>query len=77
MRKEWRILLLLEFEWRVFRIYRKLINWLVRRRMRLTSPILCWINKCLDNCSVVMFRNRQSYEQLTGQIIRYYKQDEV
>ena len=77
MMKEWRMLLLLEFEWRVFRIYRKLINWMVHRKIRLTSPILCMVNNWLDNSVVQLTRNRLAYEQITGQIIRYYKRDEI
>jgi hypothetical protein len=77
MRKEWRILIFMELQWRVFRFIRKLVNWLVRKKVRLTSPILCRMNQCLDHCSVILFRNKQAYEQITGHIIRYYKKDEV
>lgn len=75
--KEWRILLILEFEWRVFRIHRKLLHWLIGNGMKLNSPILCSINRSLDNHVVILTQNRERYEQLTGQIIQYYKRDEL
>ena len=75
--KEWRILLLLEYEWRVIRIFRKLINWLVKRRMKLSSPILCSINRGLDHQMVKLAVNQRLYESLSGQIIMYYKHDEI
>jgi hypothetical protein len=75
--KEWRILLILEFEWRIFRLHRKLINWLVGKGVKLNSTILCLINRSLDNLIVILAENRLRYEQITGQIIQYYKRDEL
>ncbi|MGF7142574.1 hypothetical protein HNQ56_000992 [Anaerotaenia torta] len=75
--KEWRILLFLEFDWRMFKFYRKLVNWLVKKGMKLSSPILCMINQGLDYCGVEMVRKQRIYERLTGQVIRYYKSDEI
>lgn len=75
--KEWRLLLLLEFDWRMFKIHRKLINWLVKRGMKLSSPILCMINRSLDNYGVELARQRHIYESITGQVIQYYKRDEI
>ncbi len=75
--REWRLLLLLEFDWRMFKIHRKLINWLVKRGMKLSSPILCMINRSLDNYGVALARQRHIYESITGQVIRYYKRDEI
>ncbi len=75
--KEWRILLSLEYEWRVIRVFRKLINWLVKRRMKLSSPILCSINRRLDHQMVKLAFHQRLYESLSGQIIMYYKHDEI
>jgi hypothetical protein len=75
--KEWRILLSLEFEWRMFRFYRRLVNWLVKRGVRLSSPVLCRINNSLDNFGVSLARHRIRYEAITGEIIQYYKGDEI
>jgi len=75
--REWRILLLLELEWRMFKVHRRMINWLVRRGMKLSSPILCMINRQLDNCGVSMARQRNQYESITGEVIKYYKQDKI
>ncbi|MDF2484137.1 MAG: hypothetical protein K0R46_305 [Herbinix sp.] len=75
--KEWRILLLLEFEWRMFRVFRRLINWLVKKGMRLSSPILCMINRSLDYYGAALARQGNLYESITGEIIRYYKRDEI
>ncbi len=75
--KEWRILLSLEFDWRMFKLHRKLINWLVGRGMKLSSPVLCLVNRGLDNFGVSLARNRRYYETITGEIIQYYKRDEI
>ncbi len=75
--KEWKILLVMEVEWRIFRIQRKLINWLVGKGVKLNSTILCFINRSLDNHMVALTENRLEYEQITGQIIQYYKRDEI
>ncbi|MDF2942698.1 MAG: hypothetical protein K0S01_1556 [Herbinix sp.] len=73
----WRVLFLLEYEWRVFRIYRKLINWLVKRGMKLSSPILCKIKRKLDNHNMNLMELKRKYEKQTGQVIIYYKCDEI
>ncbi len=75
--REWRILLVLELEWRMSRIQRKLINWLVGKGIKLNSKILCLINRSLDNRLVILTENSHRYEQITGQIIQYYKRDEI
>lgn len=75
--KEWKLLMLLEFEWRIFRIQRKLINWLVGKGIKLSSGILCFINRRLDHFMVSLTENRHQYEKITGQIIQYYKQDKI
>ncbi len=75
--KELKLLLLLEFEWRMFRVQRKVINWLVGKGFKLSSRILCFINHSLDNYMVALAENRHQYEQITGQIIQYYKRDEI
>lgn len=75
--REWRILLLLEFQWRMFKVHRRMINWLVGKGMKLSSPVLCMINRRLDNCGVSMARQRNRYESITGEVIKYYKQDEI
>ncbi len=75
--KEWKILLVMEFEWRIFRVQRKLINWLVGKGLKLNSTILCFVNRSLDKHVVALTKNRFLYEQSTGQIIQYYKRDEI
>jgi hypothetical protein len=75
--KELKLLLLLEIEWRIFRIQRKLINWLVGKGFKLSSKILCFINNSLDNYVVALAENRQEYEQITGQIIQYYNHNKI
>lgn len=75
--KELKLLLLLEIEWRIFRIQRKLINWLVGKGFKLNSKILCFINDSLDNYVVALAENRHQYEQITGQIIQYYNHDKI
>jgi hypothetical protein len=73
----WRVLLLLEYEWRVFRIYRKFVNWLVKRGMKLSSPVLCKIKRRLDKHDINLIELKRIYEKQTGQVIIYYKCDEI
>lgn len=75
--KEWRLLLSLEIDWRMFKLHRKLINWLVKRGMKLSSRVLCLVNRGLDSYGVSLARNRRYYENMTGEIIHYYKRDEI
>jgi hypothetical protein len=75
--KIWRTLLLLEYEWKVFRIYRKFINWLVGKGMRLSSPVLCKIKSRLDKHYIVLIKLQNRYEKQTGQAISYYKWDKI
>jgi hypothetical protein len=75
--KVWRVLLLLEYEWRVFRIYRKVINWLVKKGMRLSSPVLCIIKRRMDKHDINLIELKEFYEKQTGQVIIYYKCDHI
>ncbi len=74
--KEWRVLVSLEYEWRTFRLYRKVINWLIKRGMSLSSPILCYINRRLDIHAVLLPELKTLYESQTGKIIIFYNCDD-
>ncbi len=71
--KEWRVLINLEYEWRVFRSYHKVINWLVKRHMSLSSPVLCFLNKKLDYHAMLIPGLKARYEKQTGKIVVFYK----
>lgn len=77
MDKEWEVLLHLEYEWRLFRYYRKLLHYLVKRKMRLSSPILCFIQKRMDKHSIRLMVTQRLYEQKTGVKIVYYKYNDI
>lgn len=74
--KEWRALVLLEYEWRTFRYYRKLLNRLVKKGMSLSSPILCYLNKRMDKHGVKLFGLKEGYESRTGKVLVFYKCDD-
>lgn len=74
--KEWRALVLLEYEWRTFRCYRKLLNRLVKKGMRLSSPVLCFLNKRLDKHGVRLIGLKEDYESRTGKVLVFYKVDD-
>jgi hypothetical protein len=76
MMKEWKVLVLLEYEWRVFRLYRKFVNFLVKKGMRLTSPILCILQNKSDKHGVILTKLKCLYEKQTGKKIVFYKCDE-
>ena len=75
--KAWRILLLLEFNWRMFKLHRKLVHWLVKKGTKLSSPVLCLLNRRLDRFGVSLAKNGRTYEKITGETIRYYKRDVI
>jgi len=75
--KNWVILLSLEYEWRVFRYYRKLINWLVKKGIKLSSPLVCKINKIVDRHCALLTKKEKLYEKMTGIVIAYYKHDKI
>lgn len=74
--KNWRVLLTIEYEWRVFRIYRKVINRLIKKRMKLSSPILCGLNRRLSQHSIMVTKMKDLYEKQTGHVILFYKCDD-
>jgi len=74
--KEWKLLMQLEYEWRVFRMYRKLVNWLVKNDIKLTSPLLCFLVKRLDKLGINLSNLKYIYESQTGIKLVFYKCDE-
>lgn len=74
--REWKLLMLLEYKWRIFRLYRKLLNYLLERRVSLTSPVLCFIAKKLDEYGMLISRLKCNYEMQTGVKLVFYKCDE-
>lgn len=70
-------LLQLEYEWRAVRIYRKIVNWLVKKRINLSSPLLCMVKGKMDKHYFILYDAQKFYELRTGQTIRYYKFDEI
>jgi len=75
--KIWLVLLRLEYEWRVIRIYRKYINALIRKGMKLSSKFLCFVKHRMDKHIIVLYEAQHLYEKETGKIIVYYKFDEI
>lgn len=73
---KWKVLLLLEYEWRIFRFYRKVLNWLIKRGVRLSSPTLCLVGKKLDKHSTLVSELKHLYEHQTGEIIVFFKYNE-
>jgi hypothetical protein len=74
--KEWKVLAHLEYEWRAFRLYRKIINWLVKMKIKLTSPVLCFLSRQLDKHDLLVSNLKHLYERRTGEIVVFYKCDE-
>lgn len=75
--KEWKILLSLEYEWRLFRMYRKIMNRMICKGISLSSPLLCLIKRKFDKHSDTLFDLQHYYEKQTGHIIVYYHYDEI
>jgi len=73
---EWKLLLLLEYKWRIFRLYRKMINWLLKKKVKLTNPLLCFLAKKLDKHGLVLSNLKYNYENQTGIKLVFYKCDE-
>lgn len=72
---ERRILAHLEYEWRMLRLYRKMINLLVNMKMKLTSPLLCFLSKQADKHDTLVSDLKQYYEKQTGKIIVFYHRE--
>ena len=68
-----RMLLTLEYEWLVFRIYRFIIHCLIRKKIKLSSAILCWLNNRLNKHSEIITITKDLYEKKTGKVIVFYK----
>lgn len=74
--RRWKLLILLEYKWRVFRLYRKLLHLLVGRNVSLTSPILCFLAKRLDKYGILISKLKYNFESQTGVKLVFYKCDE-
>lgn len=70
--KDWRVLVGLEYEWRLFRFYRKIMNFAIKRGVKLTSPVLCILSKKMDKHGVLVSQLKHSYEIQTGKIVVFY-----
>jgi len=70
--REWRVLVGLEYEWRIFRIYSKLIHWFIKKKLKLTSPILCLLSKKIDKHGISVSEMKHLYENKTGKIVVFY-----
>ena len=74
--KEWKVLVILEYEWRVFRLYRKFMILLVKQGIKLSSPLLCYLSNRLDKHGVLLSAGKDNYERMTGKVIVFYKCDD-
>lgn len=73
--EDWRVLVSLEYEYRAFRLYRNIIYWLIKKGVRLSSPVLCYLNRKLDRHAIMIPGLKRLYEQQTGRIVVFYKCD--
>ncbi|WP_313133834.1 hypothetical protein [Anaerocolumna sp.] len=74
---ERKIIAQMEHKWRTFRILRKILHWMIRYRVKYTSPGVCYISKIISNYYVDLIELQQKYERCTGSSIRYYKKYEI
>jgi hypothetical protein len=70
--KTWKILVCLEVEWRILRYYRRLMNLLIKRRLHLSSPPLCFLSKKMDKHGILISSLKMRYENMTGKIVVFY-----
>ena len=70
--KEWRVLVNLEYEWRIFRFYGNVLNWFVKNGMKLSSPVLCFLNRKLDKHCLSITDRKNIFEKQTGEVIVFY-----
>jgi hypothetical protein len=73
--EDWRVLVTLEYEYRAFRLYRNIVYWLIKNGMKLSSPVLCYLNRKLDQHAIAIPGLKNLYERQTGRIIVFYKCD--
>lgn len=71
--KDWRVLVSLEYEYRAFRFYRRFMHLLVKRGVRLTSPILCYVSRRLEAHAILIPGLTDLYEHETGKTVVFYR----
>lgn len=71
--KEQKIIAQMEYKWRIFRILRKILHWMIKYRVKYTSPSVCYISKIISNYFVDLLELQQRYEECTGNTVRYYR----
>ncbi len=68
-----RLLVSLEVEWRVFRFYNRIINFLVTKGVKLSSPILCFLSSRMDKHVMKVYTSKLLFEKQSGKIVVFYK----
>ena len=76
MNKRWMIVKL-EYKWRIFRTFRKLLNFMVRHDMKYSSMSVCLINRIMDHELADLIELQKRVEEGTSIKIDYYRKYEM
>ncbi len=71
------IVLRMECNWRIFRMLRKLLNYMVSKGMKLNSFFVCLFSRLLDNCYADLLKCKNIYEEKIGVQITFYKKNVI
>ena len=76
MNKRWMIVKL-EYKWRIFRTFRKLLNFMVGQGMKYGSVSVCLINRIVGHELADLIELQKRVEEGTSIKIDYYRKYEI
>ncbi len=76
MNRRWMIVKL-EYKWRIFRTFRKLLNLMVGQGKKYSSVSVCFINRIVDHELADLIEIQKRIEEESGIKIEYYRKYEI
>lgn len=76
MNKSW-VIFKLECKWRIFRIFRKLLNNMIGQGMGYSSVSVCIVNRIVNHELADLMELQKRVEKITGIKIDYYRKHEI
>ena len=70
-----KILLRMEYNWRIYRLLRKILNYMVGKGMKLNSLFVYSLSRRLEDCYDEILKYKDIYETKTGITITFYKRN--
>ncbi len=71
------LILKMEYKWRSYRFFRRMLNYMIKKGMRYSSTLVCLVNRIDDNQLADLMELKSKYERDTGVRIEYYNRYQI